>query len=128
MTLNWRGHAARAQFYFDSGSVALQQFKQALYAAAALKIILELSVLTAVLITPLVFLVMLAWGVFWIRHGWFKHLQEIPSIDAVAPINMVGMWMNILIFRKLGLTFEGVDLTKVPPEYTELLASYRKDK
>jgi len=127
MKRNWRGNVARAQYYFEQGSISLQQFKQTLYASAALKIILELSVVTAVLITPLVFLAMLGWGVFWIRHGWFKHLQEIPSIDAVAPINMAGMWMNILIFRKLGLTFKGVDLTTYPQEYKDLLASFRKD-
>ena len=126
MKRNWRGYAARTQWYFEQGSISLQQFKQALYAAAAIKILLELSVLTAILITPLVFIALLAWGVFWIRYGWFKHLQEIPSIDAVVPINMWGLWMQVRMFKKLGLDLDGMDLSKFPPEIQHIFAS-RKD-
>jgi len=125
MQRNWRGHAARVQYYFEQGSISLQQFKQALYAAAALKIIFEWSILTAVLSTPLVFLAMLGWGVLWIRHGWYKQLQEVSSIDAVAPISMWGLWMQVRMFRKLGLPLNGMDLKTMPPELQTVLASFR---
>ena len=52
MSMNWRGYTARVQFYYEQGSISLAQFKQALYASAALKIIFEWSVVTAVLATP----------------------------------------------------------------------------
>ena len=114
------------QYYFESGSLSLQQFKQALYASAALKIILELSVWTAVLITPLVFIATLLWGIFWVRHGWFRQLQEVPTIDAVAPINMWGWHMAVRLYSKLGVSMDNMDLTTMPPELRHVLASFRK--
>jgi len=125
--LNWRGKAARAQFYFTEGSVALQQIKQSLYAAAALKIILELTVMTTILITPLVIITMFLWGIFWVRHGWYKHLMEIPSIDAVAPISMWNLWMSVRLYQKMGIPLDDMDLKQMPVELQKVLASFRKD-
>ena len=127
MQLNWRGKAARAQFYFTEGSVALQQIKQSLYAAAALKIIFELSVITTVMITPVVILTMFLWGIFWVRHGWYKHLMEIPSIDAVAPISMWNLHMTVRLYQYFGLKLDDMDLRTMPPELQTVLASTRKD-
>ena len=124
---NWRGHASRAQFYFEQGSIALQQLKQALYASAAIKIILELSVMTAILITPFVFLVMLLWGIFWVRHGWYRHMQEVAYTDAaVTPLSMWGMHMTVRLYEHLGIPMNNLDLTKLPKEMHDVLAS-RKD-
>lgn len=127
MNRNWRGQAARVQFYFNEGSISLQQFKQALYAAAALKIIFEWTVLTAVLATPLIFAAMLLWGVVWIRHGWYKHLAEVPTIDAVTPISMWPWHMQVKLYRKLDIDLYGDDLSTMPKELQPIMASQRKD-
>lgn len=123
---NWRGHAARLTYFFNEGGVSLMQFKQALYAAAAIKILLDLSVLMAVVLTPVIFIAQAAWGWFWVRHGWFQHLQEVATIDAVAPINMVSWHMTVRLWHKLGLSMDGIDVTTMPQEIKHLLASFRK--
>lgn len=127
MTRNWRGHVARAQFYFNEGSISLQQFKQSIYASAALKIILELSVFTTIIITPFVFLFMFLWGIVWIRHGWYKHLAEVPTIDAVTPISMWPWHMQVKLYKKLGIELYGDDLSTMPKELQPIMASQRKD-
>lgn len=127
MKRNWRGHAARVQYYFEQGSLSLNQFKSALYASAALKIILELSVVTAVLITPLVFCAMFVWGVLWIRHGWYKQLSEVATIDAVTPVGAWNAHMQIQIYKKLGIPLTGYDLTKMPDELKLVMASVKKE-
>lgn len=126
MQRNWRGHTARVQYYFEQGSLSLAQFKSALYASAALKIILELSVVTAILITPLVFLAMFLWGVFWIRHGWYKQLSEVATIDAVTPLGAWGMYMQVEIPKALGIKLTGYDLTKPPQELKNVLSSVQR--
>lgn len=127
MKRNWRGHAARVQYYFEQGSLSLNQFKSALYASAALKIILELSVVTAVLITPLVFCAMFIWGVIWIRYGWYKQLSEVGTLDAVTPLGAWGMYMQVEIPKALGVKLNGYDLTKPPQELRDVLSSVRKE-
>lgn len=127
MKRNWRGYAARVQFYFETGSISLQQFKQALYAAAALKIIFELSVLTAVLMTPIVLLAMFLWGIVWVRHGWYKQLTEVPTVDATTPLNVWGCYMAIRLYERLGIPIDGMDLTVMPPELKRVLSSFHKE-
>ena len=126
MTRNWRGHAARVTYFFNEGGVSLQQFKQALYASAAIKILLDLPVPVAVGLTPLVFLGQALWGWFWIRHGWFQQLQEVATIEAVAPINMWGWWMAVRLYRKLDIPMDNMDVTQMPPELRQVLASFHK--
>ena len=126
MTRNWRGYAARVQFYFNEGSTSLAQIKQALYASAALKIIFEWSVLTAVLTTPVVFMAMFVWGVFWIRHGWYKQLTEVPTIDAVAPISMWTWHMQVRLCERMGIEITAKDLEAMPKELQTLLSSYKQ--
>ena len=124
VTRNWRGHAARVNWYFNEAGVSLAQFKQALYVAAAIKILLDLAVLTAVLITPVIFIVQVAWGVFWVHSGWYRHMQEVAYMDAaVTPISMWGMHMNVRLYQRLGIPMDGADLTKLPKEVDAILAS-----
>lgn len=124
--MNWRGYTARVQFYYEQGSISLAQFKQALYASAALKIIFEWSVMTAVLATPFVFLVMLIWGYLWIRHGWYKQLTEVPTIEAVAPINMWTWYIWVRLCKKLDIPIDADDLTVMPPELSRVMSSFHK--
>lgn len=123
MTMNWRGKAARAQFYFNEGSNSLQQLKQALYAAAAIKVILELSVLTAIILTPVVIVSMFAWGVIWIRYGWYRHLAEMPSIEAVSPIQVWGLYMSVRLSQRFGIRIDDMDLATMPQELQSILTS-----
>ena len=83
--------------------------------------------MTTIFITPLVIITMFLWGIFWVRHGWYKHLMEIPSIDAVAPISMWNLHMTVRLYQYFGLKLDDMDLRTMPPELQTVLASTRKD-
>ena len=126
MTRNWRGWAARAHYYFEEGTKALNSFKQVLYVSAAFKL-LGLSLGWVIALAPVVYVAHVVAGRLWITHGWYKQLAEVPTIDAVAPINMWGWHMAVRLYSKLGVSMDNVDLTTMPPELRHVLASFRKE-
>ena len=125
MTRNWRGWAARAHYYFEEGTKALNSFKQVLYVSAAFKL-LGLPLGWVIALAPAVYVAHVVAGRLWITHGWYKQLAEVPTIDAVAPINMLGWHMTVRLWDKLGLSYEGIDLTQMPPEIRHAMASFHK--
>ena len=122
---NWRGIAARVHFYFDEGTKVLNSFKQVLYVSAAFKL-LGIPIIAVVVLAPFVYAAHVMAGVWWIRHGFYKQLAEVPTIDAVAPINMWGWHMAVRLYAKLGIPMDDMDLTTMPPELRTALASFHK--
>ena len=125
MQRNWRGWTARIHFYFDEGTKALNSFKQVLYVSAAFKL-LGVPVWVVVVAAPFVYAAHVLAGVWWIRYGFYKQLQEVATIDATAPINMIGWHMTVRMWQKLGLSMDGIDVTTMPQEIKHLLASFGK--
>lgn len=127
MTRNWRAYGARVQYYFNEGNNALMQAKQVVYVSAALNL-LGVPLLIVVALAPVIFALHVLAGWLWIRHGWYKQLTEVPSVDAVAPIQMWDLHMRVRLYEKMGLPINGVDLTTVPHELAAVLSSFHPEK
>lgn len=125
LTRTWRGLAARVQFYFAEGNNALLQVKQVVYVCAAMKL-LGVPVWVVVASAPVVYVAHVLAGWVWVQHGWYKQQTEVPVTDATNPVLMWQLHMLVRLYQQLGIPMNGVEVKEMPPEFREVLTSYRR--
>lgn len=127
MIRTWRGKLARVNYYFLEGNSALNQIKLVLYILAAFKILgVDLWLLIA--LSPFVYAAHVLAGWWWVRHGWVRELTEVPTTDGIAPVLQWQLYMQIRLYQHLGITLNGMDLTKMPDELRHVLQSFQKGR
>ena len=121
----WRGMCARVTYYFNEGAVALVQVKQVVYACAAMKV-LGLPLGWVVALAPVVYAAHVAAGYGWVQWGWYKQMAEVPTTDAVNPVSMWAMHMQVRLYEKLGIPMNGMALGEMPECLRGVLTSYQR--
>ena len=125
MRRTWRGTAARVNWYFLEGNTALVQAKNVIYVSAALKILgAELWLL--ILLAPVIYALHVLAGWVWVRHGWFREMNEVSTTDSASPVAQWQLYMNLRLYHHLNLPINGMDLRTMPEELRHVLTSFHK--
>lgn len=126
MRLNWRGHVARAENYYDLGQAQVARIKNLLVIGAALKI-LGLSTLWLVLLAPVLIVGHVVFGWAWVRWGWYRQATETALIARWTPLQVAEAWWKIRTLKALGIDANGFDPSRLPEEYAAIFASARRE-
>ena len=124
MILNWRGKTAKLHTYYDQGRDLFERVKGLLVIAAALKILgLPLWVLGALAPVAIAAYILLGW--WWLRRGWYRQMTEVPMFDRWTPMQVWDLHMRVRTLQALGVRMNGCDLSRIPAEIEDVLASRR---
>ena len=124
MTLNWRGHAARIETYFNAGRDCIDKFRGLLVAGAALKILgVPLEWIAWGAPGVVIGYVVVGWA--WLRWGWYRQGQEVSYLQNLNPVLQWQVWALFRLLIERRLPVNGYERGTLPEEVLQVMESTR---